>query len=63
MDVHRALSALTIGATPESPPIAPLPPVFFDVLDDGNRLAFSRRLPRVDFKTEVNRFLGNSQCG
>ncbi|PRW58602.1 MFS general substrate transporter [Chlorella sorokiniana] len=36
---------------------------FFDVLDDGNRIAFSRRLPRVDFKTEVNRFLNNWQCG
>ena len=41
----------------------PPPPDFFDVLDDGNRIAFSRRLPRVDFKTEVNRFLGYSKCG
>lgn len=41
----------------------PSAPVFFDVLDSGNRIAFSRRLPRVDFKTEVNRFLGYSQCG
>lgn len=70
MDSHsNRCSARCTSGSPlcGTPWILPLPhpgaPVFFDVLDSGNRIAFSRRLPRVDFKTEVNRFLGYSQCG